>query len=87
MDEPFSALDPITRTQLQELIKRLQRQLGITIVFVTHDIDEALYLADRIAVVHDGRIAQLDSPDAIRQSPADDFVADFFASPRERRDR
>lgn len=85
MDEPFSALDPITRAQLQQLIKRLHEQLGITIVFVTHDIDEALYLADRIAVVHDGRIAQLDTPQVIRQSPADDFVADFFAAPQHRR--
>lgn len=87
MDEPFSALDPITRAQLQELVKRLHRELGLTIVFVTHDIDEALYLADRVAVVHDGRIAQLAAPRAILDEPADDFVASFFTRSHERADR
>lgn len=80
MDEPFSALDPITRAQLQELIKRLHEQLGTTIVFVTHDINEALHLADRIAVVHEGRIVQLDTPGTIEAHPANGFVADFFAA-------
>lgn len=86
MDEPFSALDPITRAQLQELVKRLHEQLGTTIVFVTHDIKEALYLADRIAVVHDGRIAQLDTPSNIEDHPEDGFVSDFFATLHDRRD-
>lgn len=79
MDEPLSALDPITRTQLQDLLKQLHRELNITVVFVTHDMSEALYLADRIAVVHDGHIVQIDTPAQIRKSPANDFVANFFA--------
>lgn len=87
MDEPFSALDPITRAQLQDLVRRLHDDLGMTVVFVTHDLDEALRLADRIAVVHDGRIAQLDTPDELLAHPADGFVADFFARARRKETR
>lgn len=78
MDEPFSALDPISRKQLQELTKSLHQELGISIVFVTHDIEEAKVLADRIAVFQNGRIVQLASPDEIVQNPANAFVANLF---------
>ncbi|MDR0299112.1 MAG: ABC transporter ATP-binding protein [Streptococcaceae bacterium] len=78
MDEPFSALDPISRKQLQELIKKLQHDLKITTVFVTHDMNEAMALADHIAIVQDGKLAQLGSPAEILSNPANDFVANFF---------
>lgn len=78
MDEPFSALDPLSRASLQELIKELHRELGITIVMVTHDIDEALKLGDRISVMQDGSIVQLDTPANILQSPANAFVKEYF---------
>ena len=78
MDEPFSALDPISREQLQDLILSLQREFEMTTVFVTHDTDEAIALADRIAVLHDGELAQLASPDEIMKNPASPFVATLF---------
>lgn len=78
MDEPFSALDPISRNQLQELIKELHQELNSTIVFVTHDMNEALLLGERICVMRDGKIVQLDTPEQIRKQPADAFVAQFF---------
>ena len=85
MDEPFSALDPITRVQLQDLTLDLHDDLGTTIVFVTHDINEAQYLADRICVINDGRVAQTGTPDEIRENPADDFVRDLFHHTRRRK--
>lgn len=78
MDEPFSALDPISRKQLQELTKNLHQELGISIVFVTHDIEEAVHLADRIAVFKEGEIIQLDYPLNIQEKPENAFVADLF---------
>lgn len=78
MDEPFSALDPISRKQLQELIKNLQRELKITTVFVTHDMDEAMILADHIAVIHEGKLLQVAEPSEIVTHPASDYVANFF---------
>lgn len=78
MDEPFSALDAITKKELQALIKDLQRQLQLTVVFVTHDTTEALKLADRVAVLHQGELAQFAKPDTIIKNPADAFVADLF---------
>lgn len=78
MDEPFSALDAISRKQLQELTLELHREFGMTTIFVTHDTDEALALADRIAVLHEGNIVQLASPHDILENPADEFVADLF---------
>ena len=79
MDEPFGAVDPIVRLDLQNEIKRLQRELGKTIVFVTHDIDEAFSLADKIVVLRPGGvIAQEASPRELITSPADDFVRDFI---------
>ena len=86
MDEPFAAVDPIVRTHLQDEFLRLQRRLAKTIVFVTHDIDEAIKLGDRIAVFRDGgRVAQYASPTEILSAPADDFVVDFLGQDRELR--
>lgn len=78
MDEPFSALDPISRGQLQLLIKELHKELASTVVFVTHDMNEALLLGDRICVMKDGKIVQTDTPEAIKSHPANEFVAQFF---------
>ncbi len=77
MDEPFGALDPVTRAALQQEIARIHDASGKTIVLVTHDIDEALRLADRIVVLDRGRVVQVGSPREILSSPANDFVADF----------
>lgn len=82
MDEPFGALDPITRDQLQGELKKLQAQLRKTIIFVTHDMDEALKLADRIVIMRDGEIVQAASPDEILRNPADQFVASFLGKDR-----
>jgi len=78
MDEPFGALDPITRESLQDEMARLHKQLGKTVLFVTHDIDEAFRLASKIAVMHEGRILQFDTPENIRKQPANPFVRDFI---------
>jgi osmoprotectant transport system ATP-binding protein len=75
LDEPFGALDPNTRARLQEELRSLQSELGTTTLFVSHDLAEALLLADRIAVVVDGRIAQLDTPAQILSHPATDAVS------------
>ncbi|MFP7288413.1 betaine/proline/choline family ABC transporter ATP-binding protein [Shouchella clausii] len=82
MDEPFGALDPITRDSLQEEFKKLQKDLDKTIVFVTHDMDEALKLADRIVIMKDGKIVQTGTPDEIMRSPANAFVEDFIGKDR-----
>jgi osmoprotectant transport system ATP-binding protein len=74
MDEPFGAVDAIVRASLQDEIRRIHRELGTTIVFVTHDVDEALRLADRIVVIADGAIAQADTPDRLLAAPASDVV-------------
>src|SRR5699024_10330360 len=74
MDEPFSALDPISREQLQQDIRQLQTQITKTIVFVTHDIDEALKLGDRVCLMKDGSIVQIDQPQKLITQPANDFV-------------
>lgn len=78
MDEPFSALDPISKVQLQELIKALHNEYKMTTVFVTHDMDEALKLADRICILKAGKIIQIASPNELKDNPADDFVREFF---------
>jgi len=81
MDEPFGAIDPITRDRLQNEFLRLQAEVRKTIVFVTHDIDEAIKMGDRIAILQEGsRIAQYDTPEQILTAPANDFVADFIGS-------
>ncbi|MCB8814219.1 ABC transporter ATP-binding protein [Desulfosporosinus shakirovi] len=82
MDEPFSALDPISREQLQDELIRLQQEIKKTIVFVTHDMDEALKIADRICIMQEGKIVQLDSPDYILRHPANDFVSSFIGQDR-----
>ena len=83
MDEPFSAVDPVVRAQLQEEFLRLQREIGKTIVMVTHDIDEALKLGDQVAVMRvGGKVAQMASPAELLTAPADDFVADFVGRDR-----
>ena len=82
MDEPFGALDPITRDNLQQLVKRLQREMGKTIIFVTHDMDEALKLSDRMVVMNQGQVVQFDTPDSILAHPANDFVRDMLGEER-----
>ena len=82
MDEPFGALDPITRDTLQDLMKDLQQRLGKTVIFVTHDMDEAIKLADRICIMHNGQMVQFDTPDNILAAPANDFVREFIGSHR-----
>ena len=78
MDEPFSALDAISRKQLQALTKELHKEFGMTTIFVTHDTDEALKLGDRIAVLQEGEILQVADSKAILAQPTNDFVADLF---------
>ena len=78
MDEPFSALDAISRKQLQSLTKDLHKEFGMTTIFVTHDTDEALKLGDRIAVLQEGEIVQVADSETILAQPANDFVADLF---------
>jgi glycine betaine/proline transport system ATP-binding protein len=77
MDEAFSALDPLIRREMQEQLVELQAELGKTIVFITHDLNEAMFLGDRIAVMRDGRIMQIGTPDDILTDPANDYVAQF----------
>ena len=77
LDEPFSALDPLIRREMQDEFLRLREMLGKTIVFITHDFDEALRLADRIAIMKDGAVEQCDTPDKIVLKPATDYVAKF----------
>ncbi|MBU8918647.1 betaine/proline/choline family ABC transporter ATP-binding protein [Bacillus sp. FJAT-29953] len=82
MDEPFSALDPISREQLQDELVRLQESIKKTIVFVTHDMDEAIKIADRIAIMKDGEILQFDTPEKILRHPKNDFVRGFIGEDR-----
>ncbi|QHF22378.1 betaine/proline/choline family ABC transporter ATP-binding protein [Rathayibacter sp. VKM Ac-2762] len=77
MDEAFSALDPLIRREMQEQLIELQHELGKTIVFITHDLNEAMFLGDRIAVMRDGRIVQIGTPEEILTDPANDYVAQF----------
>ena len=79
MDEPFSALDPITRASLQEDVKKLQKQIHKTIVFVTHDIEEAFLLGDKICIIQDGELIQSGTKQEIISNPKNDFVKKFIA--------
>ncbi len=82
LDEPFGALDPLTRDRLQQSLLEIRRELGLTALFVTHDMVEALLLGDRIAVLREGRLVQVGTPSELLRSPADDYVAQLMASPR-----
>ncbi len=82
MDEPFGALDEITKRAMQDEVLSLQTQLHMTIVFITHDIREAMKLGDRVLVMEQGKIAQLDTPEMILRRPADDFVRDLTSGDR-----
>jgi osmoprotectant transport system ATP-binding protein len=86
MDEPFGAVDPIVRDELQRELLRLQRELGKTVVFVTHDIDEAFLLGTQVVILQrGGRVAQIGTPQEILANPASDFVADFIGAKRGKR--
>jgi glycine betaine/proline transport system ATP-binding protein len=78
MDEAFSALDPLIRCEMQDLLLKLQQNLKKTIVFITHDIDEAVKIGARIAILKDGILIQVDTPQQMISSPANDYVAQFF---------
>ena len=82
LDEPFGALDPLTRERLQESFMRIRRELGLTAVFVTHDMVEALILGDRIAVMNEGRLVQIGPPGELLRQPADDYVRRLMGTPR-----
>lgn len=80
MDEPFSALDPLSREQLQKDIVQLQKKIQKTIVFVTHDMQEALSLGDRICIMKEGKVVQLDTPEEIIRNPKNEFVEEFIGN-------
>jgi glycine betaine/proline transport system ATP-binding protein len=80
MDEPFSALDPLVRQDMQFELLSIQRKLGITIVFITHDINEAFKLGDMVAIMRDGQVIQVDTPEMMSAKPADDYVRTFIDS-------
>ncbi|MGO4404576.1 ABC transporter ATP-binding protein [Bosea sp. RAF48] len=82
MDEPFGAVDPILRSRLQEEFLAIQKRLRKTVIFVTHDIDEAIRMGDVVAIMRDGKLVQYDTPDRLLAAPADDFVADFVGADR-----
>lgn len=82
MDEPFSALDPVTRGELQNEIVKLQKYFKKTIVFVTHDMDEAIRLADRVCIIQNGKIDQFDKPEEILKHPANSYVEEFVGKNR-----
>lgn len=87
MDEPFGALDPITRSELQEEFKSIQQDMQLTVVMVTHDMTEALLLADRIAVMREGVVLQIGTPQELLNNPTHDYVRDIVAMPRLRAQR
>jgi len=82
MDEPFGALDPITRESLQDLVKHLQEDLGKTFIFVTHDMDEALHLSTRVVIMSHGKQVQVDTPENILRHPANEFVTNLIGEER-----
>ena len=87
MDEPFGALDPITRADLQEEFKSIQRKLELTVIMVTHDMTEALLMADRIAVMKQGKVLQIGSPRELLNAPSDPYVRKLIEMPKRRADR
>ncbi len=82
LDEPFGAVDPLTRRHLQESLVRIRHEVGLSAVFVTHDMVEALLLGDRIAVLHEGRLVQVGTPHELLTAPADDYVGELMRTPR-----
>jgi osmoprotectant transport system ATP-binding protein len=86
LDEPFGALDPVTRAELQGELKRIEKKLKLTSVMVTHDMTEALLLADKIAVIDKGRLLQLGTPHELMTEPADEYVQTLVKMPKERAD-
>jgi osmoprotectant transport system ATP-binding protein len=82
LDEPFAALDPLARMEMQDEFARLHRELRKTFLFVTHDVEEALFLGDRVAVFDAGRLVQVDTPGALRSRPATEYIARFLARRR-----
>ena len=78
MDEPFGALDEITKRAMQNELLALQKKLGMTVVFITHDIREAMKLGDRVLVMEQGKIAQCDTPENVKKNPADEFVKELI---------
>jgi osmoprotectant transport system ATP-binding protein len=82
LDEPFGALDPLTRDRLQQSFLRIRRQLKLTAIFVTHDMVEALVIGDRIAVMHEGRLIQIGTPAELLQAPTDDYVLQLMNTPK-----
>ncbi len=82
LDEPFGALDPLTRDRLQQSFLRIRQRLGLTAIFVTHDMVEALLMGDRIAVMNGGRLVQIGTPSELMQTPADDYVRQLMSTPR-----
>lgn len=87
MDEPFGALDPITRSELQEEFKNIQTGMNLTVVMVTHDMTEALLLADRIAVMREGVVLQVGTPHELLTEPSHDYVREIVAMPRKKAKR
>jgi osmoprotectant transport system ATP-binding protein len=87
MDEPFGALDPLTRDQLQEDYTKIHKDLGLTTVMVTHDMTEALLMADRIAAMNQGQILQVDTPHVLMTEPGDDYVRQLMETPKRQADR
>ena len=86
LDEPFGALDPLTRERLQESFIRIRHEISLTAVFVTHDMAEALMLGDRIAVMHDGHLAQVGTPHELLTQPATEYVHQLMSAPRRQAD-
>ena len=82
LDEPFGALDPITRDRLQQSLIHIKKEVGITALFVTHDMSEAILLADRIGVMREGKLVQLATPRELLRSPADAYVERLIETPR-----
>jgi osmoprotectant transport system ATP-binding protein len=87
LDEPFGALDPLTRDEIAEDYRRIHERLGLTTVMVTHDMTEALLLADRIGVMRAGSLVQIGTPRQLLDAPADDFVARLIDTPKRRAQR
>ncbi len=82
LDEPFGALDPVTRDRLQSEFTDIRKRIGLTAIFVTHDMTEALLLGDRIAVMHEGNLVQIGRPEELLKNPANDYVAELMSTPK-----